>query len=81
MQEEAAELISDDSATPDMKSDIWSLGATILQFLFDQSCWDMHSLTKQFNVTLPQRALKEVEARKDFIFKSILQNIEQFSIS
>jgi len=33
---------------PDMSSDIWSLGASILQLLFDQSFWDVHTLQKQF---------------------------------
>ena len=62
MQEQAPELALDDSTKPDLKSDIWSLGATIMQFLFDQSCWDMHSITKQFSVREQQKALKEVRS-------------------
>ena len=40
-------------------SDVWSLGATILEFLFDQSVWDVHTLTKNFNVDESHVALKQ----------------------
>ena len=43
-----------------MKSDIWSLGATISEFLFDKSVWDIHSLSKQFSVDEPTSALEFV---------------------
>ena len=43
-----------------VKSDIWSLGATVLQFLFDQPVWDLYSLAKQFNVGDPAEAVRQV---------------------
>ena len=46
-QEKAPELFREGSIADD-KSDVWSLGATILQFLMDQKLWDSHALIKQF---------------------------------
>ena len=43
-----------------VKSDIWSLGATVLQFLFDQPVWDLYSLAKQFNLADPAEAVRQV---------------------
>lgn len=45
-----------------VKSDIWSLGATVLQFLFDQPVWDLYSLAKQFNVGDPAEAVRQVKS-------------------
>jgi serine/threonine protein kinase len=63
-QERAPELLLDGAeSVPTVKSDIWSLGATIIQFLFDQGVWDIYSLTKQFNVRNPNEAVKQVSVR------------------
>ncbi len=58
--ERSPEEISEGSPAVPVKSDIWSLGATILQSLFDQPVWDLYSLTKQFNVRNPNTAVSMV---------------------
>ena len=58
----SSSTLSDNSqnASSSVKSDIWSLGATVLQFLFDQPVWDLYSLAKQFNLADPAEAVRQV---------------------
>ena len=60
LQSMAPEQIKDEKYKPDMKSDIWGVGSTILQFLLDHPTWDLRTLSKQFAITDQKAALKEV---------------------
>ena len=44
--------------TPTAASDVWGLGCVLLQFLFEQPAWDLHSMARQFGVKEPIQALK-----------------------
>jgi len=50
------------------KSDIWSLGASILQLILDTTVWDGESLAKKFNVKNSSVAIKSV--RKNYGYLS-----------
>ena len=57
----ASSAMSHNFQNASVKSDIWSLAATIAQFLFDQPVWDLYSLAKQFNVAGdPAEAVRQV---------------------
>ena len=46
------------------KTDMWSLGATILQFILDTSVWDVASLVKKFDIRDSTLAIKKVRIDK-----------------
>ena len=69
----ASSAMSHNFQNASVKSDIWSLAATIAQFLFDQPVWDLYSLAKQFNVGDPAEAVRQVLAASDTSVKRVSQ--------
>ncbi|XP_059087881.1 uncharacterized protein LOC131884201 isoform X2 [Tigriopus californicus] len=63
LQERAPETVKS-TKEADMKTDIWALGCTIMEFIFDQYTWDFHNLNKQFNVKDSGMALDQAVALK-----------------
>lgn len=62
IQEKPPELVlaADFTVLCTEKSDIWSLGATVLQLVLDTTVWDGDSFVKKFNARSSSQAIKSV---------------------
>ena len=52
---------------PDLKSDIWALGATILEILLEKVCFAMYSVMRNFYIILLLYILIYVENKYNFL--------------